>query len=177
MSKSTSMFSDTLAALTREARALRLTDSEWAARARLRKETLSRLRRRQTCDFETLRSLAQAIGARLGVLDVHVPGSTPDGHFPASVDREYEERLARLCASGDLDAGRWASAGSRFFMAGLAVMLASVQGRDRRALLAMAEQIHPGATEPAVFNLWLERSPVRPSRFLPMVDAQLPHAA
>ncbi len=56
-------------------------------------------------------------------------------------------------------------------------MLASVQGRDRRALLAMAEQIHPGATEPVVFNLWLERSPVRPSRFLPMVDAQLPHAA
>jgi hypothetical protein len=171
------MFADTLAALTRQARALGLTDTEWANRARVRKETLSRLRRRQTCDFETLRSLAQVVGARLGVLDVQVPGSTPDGHFPVSVNRDYEERLVELCASGSLELARWMSAGPRFFMAGLAVMLASAQDRDRRGLLALAEQLHPGASEPAVFNRWLERSSVRPSRFLPLLDTQLAHAS
>ena len=97
--------------------------------------------------------------------------STPDGHFPAEVDRDYEERLAGLCVSGNLDFTHWRHAGPPFFMAGLAVMLASVEGHDRRALLNLAEQLHPGASEPAVFSRWLERSPVRPSRFLPLLAA------
>jgi hypothetical protein len=59
----------------------------------------------------------------------------------------------------------------------MAVMLASARGRDRAGLLALAEQLHPGAGEPAVFNRWLSRSPARPSRFLPMVDARAAHAA
>jgi hypothetical protein len=50
-------------------------------------------------------------------------------------------------------------------------MLASVEGHDRRAFLSLAEQLHPGASEPAVFSRWLERSPVRPSRFLPLMAA------
>lgn len=45
------------------ARALGLTETAWADRAHLCKETLSRLRRRQTCDFESLRALAEAVGA------------------------------------------------------------------------------------------------------------------
>jgi hypothetical protein len=56
-------------------------------------------------------------------------------------------------------------------MAGLAVMLAGAPGHDRSALLELAERLHPGATEPPVFARWLERSPVRPSRFLPAVKA------
>jgi hypothetical protein len=93
------------------------------------------------------------------------------------VSRDYEERLLELCASRGLDPKRWAERGPRFFMAGLAVMLASVPELDRRGLLALAEQLHPGASEPAVFAKWLERSPVRPSRFLPMLAMELKHAA
>ena len=170
------MLPEILSALTRQARALGLTDTAWADRAQLRKETLSRLRRRQTCDFESLRALAQAVGARLVVLDMQSPGTTPDGHFPAEVGRDYEDRLVELCASGNLDPDRWARMGPRFFMAGVAVMLASTDGRDRRRLLALAEQLQPGASEPAVFNRWLERSALRPTRFLSLLDARVPHA-
>ena len=171
------MLPEIIAALTRQARALGLTDTAWADRAHLRKETLSRLRRRQTCDFESLRALSQAVGARLVVLDVQSPATTPDGHFPAEVGRDYEDRLVELCASGNLDPDRWASTGPRFFMAGVAVMLASTDGRDRRRLLALAEQLQPGASEPAVFNRWLERSLLRPTRFLSLLEAHVPHAA
>jgi hypothetical protein len=177
MPKSTESLAQTLTALTRQARALGLTDTEWADRAGVRKETLSRLRRRQSCDFETIRSLAQAVGARLGVLEVQTPDSTLDGHFPTSVNRDYEERLVELSVSGDVDPGRWAGMGPRFFMAGLAVMLASTRNGHRRGLLALAEHLHPGASEVAVFNLWLERSPLRPTRFLSFVDARTAHAA
>jgi hypothetical protein len=176
MSKSTEL-ADTLSALARQARALGLTDTEWANRAGVRKETLSRLRHRRSCDFETLRSLAQAVGARLGVLEMATPKVTPDGHFPANVDRDYEERLVELGVSGDLSPGRWVATGPRFFMAGLAVMLASVRDFDRRDLLALAERLHPGASEVAVFNQWLERSSVRPTRFLSLIDARIAHAA
>jgi len=62
-------------------------------------------------------------------------------------------------------------------MAGLAVMLASDPHFDRRGLLELAELLHPGSSEPAVFERWLARSPVRPSRFLPMLRQQAPHAA
>jgi hypothetical protein len=177
MPTSTESLAQALSALTRQARMLGLTDTEWAVRAGVRKETLSRLRRRQSCDFETLRSLAQVVGARLGVLEVQWPDAAPDGHFPTSVDRDYEERLVELGASGDLDPGRWAGMGPRFFMAGLAVMLASVRNRDRRGLLALAERLHPGASEVSVFNQWLERSSLRPTRFLSFVDARTAHAA
>lgn len=171
------MLTETLGTLTSHARALGLTDSEWAARAGVRKETLSRLRRRQTCDFQTLLSLARVVGTRLAVLDARSPVTTPDGHFPREVDREYEESLVELCASGNVDVARWTEMGPRFFMAGLAVMVASLAGHDRRGLLALAEQLHPGATEAAVFSRWLERSPVRPSRFVPLLDARIAHAA
>src|SRR5437660_3173307 len=153
MYKSTTL-AETLSALTRQARALGLRDTEWAARAGVRKETLSRVRHRGTCDLETLSSLAQAVGARLGVLDLRTPGSTPDGHFPAQVDRDYEQRLVELCAGGDLNPALWESGGPRFFMAGLAVMLASILDHDRRGLLALAEGLHPGASEPAVVAYW-----------------------
>ena len=178
MKKSSTPLAEVMAVLRRGARTLGLSDTEWAARAGVRKETLSRLRRRQSCDFETLRLLAAAVGARLGVLEVQLPDSTPDGHFPTSVDRDYEDRLVELAVSGDVDPGRWASMGPRFFMAGLAVMLASAPTADRRRLLELTERLHPGASEVAVFNHWLQRSPLRPTRFLPLVDAaRQPHAA
>lgn len=177
MHKSTYSVARTLNLLRRQARTRGLSDSAWARLAGIRKETLSRLSDRENCDFETLCSLADAVGARLGVLEVAPDEMTPDGHFPLGVDRDYEERLVELCASGDPDPTRWRSAGPRFFMAGLAVMLAGLDGVDRPALLALAEQLHPGATEVVVFGRWLERSPVRPSRFLPLVEARSARAA
>jgi hypothetical protein len=171
MKTSTESLSHVLAALTKRARKLGFSDTEWATRAGVRKETLSRLRRRDSCDFETLRLLAEAVGADLGVLESRPPASTADGHFPAGLDRDYEEQLVELSVSGDLEPELWAGMGPRFFMAGLAVMLASAERHDRRALLDLAERLHPGAGEVSVFNRWLERSPLRPSRFLPLVDA------
>jgi hypothetical protein len=113
----------------------------------------------------------------MGVIDGNTLGSTEDGRFPAQLDREYEEQLLDLCASGDVEPRRWRHSGPAFFMAGLAVMVASVPEFDRRSMLDLAEALHAGSSQVRVFALWLERSPVRPSRFLPMLMARLPHAA
>jgi hypothetical protein len=177
MQESTTSLAVTLAILAQQARKLGLTDTEWSARAGVRKETLSRLRRRDTCDFATLRVLADVVGASLGVLGFQTPNRTSDGHFPACVSRDYENRLVTLAASAKLDSETWAAFGPHFFMAGLAVMLASRPNADRRGLLLLAERLHPGIGEPAVFSLWLDRSPVRPSRFLPLLEAVARHAA
>jgi hypothetical protein len=177
MEKSTIPLSTILESLERRARALGITDTEWAARAGIRKETLSRLRGRSSCDFATLQSLARAVGADVSVIDGNTPGSTEDGRFPAQLDREYEEQLLDLCASGDVDPKRWRRHGPPFFMAGLAVMVASVPEFDRRSLLDLAEALHAGSSQVGVFALWLGHSPLRPSRFLPMLLAGLRHAA
>ena len=177
MNKSTSSLALLLDELTLAARQRAWTDTEWSARAAVRKETLSRLRSRSSCDFATLSALAGAVGARLTVTRGDAPQPSDDGHFPLHVERAYEGRLLELCAKRPVVAGDWAGAGPRFFMAGLAVLVASVANADRRALLAVAEHLHPGASEPAVFSHWLARSPVRPSRFLPMLAISAKHAA
>jgi len=159
------------------ARQLGFTDTEWAARAGIRKETLSRLRGRPSCDFATLNSLASVVGSAVGLLPMDAPACAPDGQFPAQIDRDYEERLLDLCASGDREPARWRRLGPAFFMAGLAVMMASVPEFDRRSLLDLAEKLHVGSSQVGVFSLWLERSPIRPSRFLPMLSMELRHAA
>lgn len=176
MNKSTKGLAALLDTLTQAARALGLNDTKWCASAGLRKETLSRLRGRSSCDFATLNALAEAVGARVEVTTFQSPPSSPDGHFPLHMDRDYEERLLKLCASRTLQPEHW-RLGSPFFMAGLAVMLASLTGFDRRGLLGLAERLHPGAGEPAVFAHWLKHSPVRPSRFLPMLEMEVKHAA
>lgn len=177
MNRSKTQLSDFLAELTARARALSLTDTEWSARAGVRNETLSRLRRRSSCDLSTLQALAAAVGARLVIDDGTAAAATPDGHFPAFLGRDDEVRLLKLAASGNLAYEAWSAEGPRFFMAGLAVMLAGEPGLDRRGLLALAERLHPGATEPTVFTHWLERSPLRPSRFLPLLAMERKHAA
>src|SRR5690349_4807333 len=145
MTKSTDVLAVALQDLTARARDAGLTDTAWAERAGVRKETLSRLRGRATCDFSTLDALAAAVGARLAVQGPPVPAS--GRHLPESMNREYERQLLDLCASGTLDPDRWEQLGPRFFMAGLAVMLASTRDYDRRGLLALAEALHPGASE------------------------------
>ena len=174
MEKSSSHLGDILDRLRGQSRALGLTDTQWAARAGIRKETLSRIRRRPSCDFATLQALAEAVGESLDV--ARQRPADLEGRMPACVDRDYEERLLELAESRDLSEDRWRAAGPSFFMAGLAVMLASVTGFDRRALLALAERLHAGMSRAGVFALWLDRSPVRPSRFLPMLASER-HAA
>lgn len=166
-----------LGILIQKAAMLGFTDTQWAARAGIRKETLSRLRGRNSCDFATLQTLARAVGATVSVVDADAPGSTKDGRFPAQFDRLYEEQLIDLCASGDVDPTRWRSHGPAFFMAGLAVMVASDPQFDRRSLLHLAERLHAGSSQVGVFALWLQRSPARPSRFLPMLAAGSRRAA
>ena len=106
-----------------------------------------------------------------------MPVLTSDGHFPEVLNWDYEEQLLNLCASRSLAPRRWTALGPNFFMAGLAVMLASIEGFDRPGMLALAEALHPGASEPEVFSRWLQRSPLRPYRFLPMLDMAMKYAA
>lgn len=101
------------------------------------------------------------------------PDTTRDRRFPSRVDRDYESRLLALAASGTLDPAAWLALGPTFFMAGLAATLASGRGADRDALLALADELQPGMSRVEVFNTWLQRSPVRPSRFLPMLREKL----
>jgi DNA-binding phage protein len=177
MVTSTSELQRLLDSLTVAARKKGLNDTAWASAAGFSKETLSRLRRRSSCDLSTLMALADAAGANLSVTIGAEPATTADGHFPRDLSRDYERRLLAFCASRQLDPAAWAAAGPAFFMAGLAVMLASNADADRRGLLTLAEALHPGATEVSVFARWLKRSPLRPSRFLPMLAMETKHAA
>lgn len=140
------------------------TDGEWAAACGLPRETLSRLKRNPSCDLRTLAALARAAGCTLAAL----PAAAAAAGMPASLSREQEDALLELCASGSLEPERWRGHGSGFFMGGLAVLLAGARGFDRTSYLRLAEELHPGVTTPEAFGVWLERSPLRPARFLPM---------
>ena len=147
------------------AKALFSTDSNWAKASGLPKETLSRLKRNPSCDLQTLVALAQTAGYTL----VAVPATARDGeHLPNAFGREYEDDLLDLCVSGNVDPDVWRARGPGFFMGGLAVLLASARGFERERYLRLAEALHPGISTPEVFALWLQRSPLRAGRFLPM---------
>jgi hypothetical protein len=147
------------------ARARFASEASWARAAGLPRETLSRLKRKPSCDLRTLEALARAAGCAL----VAVPQAGPsEGEPPAAFGREHEARLLDLAASGRIDPGLWRGHGSGFFMGGLAVMLAGARGFEREKYLRLAEALHPGISTPEVFGVWLRKSPLRPARFLPM---------
>ena len=151
--------------MARAAKARYLTEASWAEAAGLPKETLCRLKRKPSCDLRTLGALAQAARYTL----VAVPATTEAGeHLPQRFGRDYEDKLLDLVASGNVDPDVWRAHGPGFFMGGLAVMLASSRGFERERYLRLAENLHPGVSTPEVFGMWLKKSPVRPSRFLPM---------
>ena len=165
-----------LDALSRMARDAGWSDAEWARRSGVPKETLCRLRSRSNCDLATLAALSHALGKQLTV----GPPMTPNhasGLWPAVVDRRLETRLVDLLRSRSTCVEKWREAGPTFFLAGLAVTVASVPGFDRRSYLDLAEALHPGASEPRVFARWLTETPLPPNRLLPMLQAQLGHAA
>lgn len=142
-----------------------LTRAGWAERARVRVETLSRLFRRDDCDLGTLEQLAGALDRRLLVVE------RPQRAMPRSWDRETEHRVAKLCASRSTDVATWLREGPRYFMSGLAIMLASTRDVDREAYLALAYALCPAMQEQSEFATWLAMTPAKPSRFLPMVRA------
>ncbi len=115
------------------------------------------------------------MGQRLGVASGGA--LTADRHFPARLLREDEQRLYELVRSGTLDPRAWLAEGPAFFMAGLAVLLAGSPGYDRSGLLRLGELLHPGIGELAVFNLWLQRTPVEPSRFFAQLEGDWQPAA
>ena len=152
--------SQLLSTMASAARGRYSTDTAWAQASGVPKETLSRLKGQASCDLRTLEALAGAAGYVLAV--VPAPAS-------ATFGREDEDRLLDLCASGNTDPAAWSGHGAGFFMGGLAVLLAGARGFEREKYLRLAEALHAGVTTPEVFGMWLERSPVQPSRFLPML--------
>lgn len=160
-----------LETLEHAARRSGLSLGEWARRADVRAETLSRLFKRDDCDLATLQRLAETLGQRLVLVEA------PTREMPGEWGRETERRVATLCASGSTDVARWLQAGPRYFMSGVAMMLASARGFDREAYLALAHALCPAMKEPAEFARWLEKSPARPSRFLPTVRSLRPRRA
>ncbi|MBK6452792.1 MAG: hypothetical protein KBF50_08805 [Steroidobacteraceae bacterium] len=177
MPKSTNPVQTLLRALSGMARDAGWSDAEWARRSGLPKETLCRLRSRSNCDVATLAALSNALGMQLTAGHPSVGRSHATGLWPTVVDRRFEARLIDLLRSGSTSEAKWRELGPRFFLAGLAVMLASVPGFDRRRYLDLAESLHPGASEPRVFEKWLADTPLPPARLLPMVQSQLNHAA
>ncbi|MBL8225787.1 MAG: hypothetical protein JNM50_10680 [Chromatiales bacterium] len=176
MANASAILKPLLSELTARARQRGWSDAAWARHAGLPKETLCRLRSRSNCDLNTLAGLADSLGVILSVVEPR-PTLTPDGRWPAKVDRAYEAKLLDLAASGSTDPEAWRQTGAPFFLAGLAVTLASVTGFDRPRYLELADALHAGVTEPAVFGRWLAATPLQPARFLPMVMARLRHAA
>ena len=153
----------------------KLTRREWALKAGVRPETLSRLRARGDCDFATLEALAHALGLRLEIKPGR--GSAKAAHMPLRFGRDEEEKLLLLCSALAPNLPAWRAAGPAFFMGGLAVMLASLRGFDRERYLALGEELHPGISTPETLALWLKRSPLRPSRFVPMLEQRRAHPA
>ena len=148
-------------------------DAQWARASGVPKETLSRLGTRLSCDSRTLWALADGAGCSL----VAVPAAARENDAGRDgFDRQYESSLLDLCASGSTDNAVWRAHGPAFFMAGVATLLAGAHGFDRQRYLRLAESLHLGVTTPEVFGLWLEKSPVRPARFLPMLRARMSHA-
>ena len=95
---------------------------------------------------------------------------------PLPYGREREEELLELCASGNVDPEVWRQHGDGYFMAGLATLIACGRGFDRPRYLALAEVLHPGMTEPELFELWLQKGPVRAARFFPMLERRMSEA-
>lgn len=177
MSKSTNPVRSLVLALSGAARDLGWSDAEWARRSGLPKETLCRLRSRENCDVATLAALSNAVGKRLTAGDPSVGRTHASGLWPPFVDRRFEARLIDLLRCRSTNEVEWRALGPGFFLAGVAVMLASVPGFDRPRYLDLAESLHPGASEPRVFEKWLADTPIAPARLLPMVQQQLNHEA
>ena len=160
---------------------LALSKKDWARAAGVPAETLSRLSHRPNCELSTLTALARAVGMR-----VTLAQQLPPKEMPGRWGREEEDAALTLCVKAcrysagattvgrsNVDLAAWLGAGPRYFMAGLAVMVANLQCADRPTLMMLAEFLYPGVTDPDEFGRWLTQSPARPSRFLASLEAMV----
>ncbi len=99
--------------------------------------------------------------------------SGSEGNSRGPFGRAKEEVLVELCASGNVDPAEWRRHGDDFFMAGVATLLGSVRGFDRRVYLDLAEALYPGMSYVETFDVWLQRSPLRAARFVPRLKRRL----
>jgi len=173
MLESTGRLGAILGKLTGRARLRGWSDAEWARHAGLPKETLCRLRSRDSCDFRTLDTLAWSVGTTLDCVLPRRP-LTPDRLCPVEVDVAYEDDLLDLVNAPAADESRWRALGPAFFMGGIAGTLADAPGQPRAAWLALADGLHPGITSSAVHDLWLARTPWPPARWLHRVRPPRP---
>lgn len=104
-----------------------------------------------------------------GVKPVGRPGKKEPREKSPEPFRIEEEAMLALCAAPP-NLKSWRRAGTPRFMAGMALMLASVRGFDRPRYLALAEKLDPSALTVAAFEAWLKENPYKPSRFLPRLQ-------
>jgi prevent-host-death family protein len=97
--------------------------------------------------------------------------------MPKSLSRAEEERLLELAASGDTRPSRWRRAGDPQLLAGVAVLMGSLDLGPRERLFALAEHLWPGMSTLGVANEWLRGTPVKADRFVPMLRARLAQEA
>jgi hypothetical protein len=121
---------------------------------------------------------AHKVGSRWIVPSGADPGVQAAGR-PAAAEnlpyREFEAKLLDVCA-GPLDTVSWRKAGPARLMAGLAVVIASDSKFDRRAYLDLARSLDSSmVTDLPAFTEWLSKSPVQPSRFMPMLRELVKH--
>lgn len=94
--------------------------------------------------------------------------------LPKSLTRRHEERLLDLCASGNVELEDWRKCGSGFFMGGVAILLASSIHFDREKYLNLSEALHAGiSTNLRLVQLWLDKSPAQPSRFMNLLKTRM----
>lgn len=160
----TSHLKPLLTRMRHHARARQLSDHAWADAAGLRPETLARLARRSDCDLNTLNALGSVVGLRMHAVPIATPA------LPAVFGRAEEEALLDLCASGSADVRRWLAGGPRWFMAGVAMLMARGTGPERQAMVLLAEALSPGMSTVESFSQWLLLSPVKPTRFFSMLE-------
>lgn len=107
------------------AQARGLNDRQWAGAAGTPPETLARLKSRTDCDLATLVALAGVVGHAVQIAPL------PERIMPKTYRRKMETALCALCTDQTYDLLAWQKAGPRYFLAGLAVMLAGMREMDQ----------------------------------------------
>jgi len=98
--------------------------------------------------------------------------ASQDGLFPDGLDPDEEAKLIELVLSGNRNCADWLMHGPRFFMAGMAVLLAGLPQFEHQPLLELAEEIQPQSSDASLFRLWTQRCPLDRERFLARLERE-----
>jgi prevent-host-death family protein len=131
---------------------------------------------RAAVDTLAIRKHGRVVAYLVPVREFERPRKKPKARLasmPKSLSRSEEERLLELAASGDTRPSRWRRAGDPQLLAGVAILMGSLDLGPRERLFALAEHLWPGMSTLEVANEWLRRTPVKADRFVPMLRARL----